>query len=73
MDDDNNLTPIVRVVDNLIICHQDPAEYDCLANKLQDKMIFPLNFFSTVYKFNGVNIDQMCNLITYIVYHTLIK
>ena len=57
MDDENNLTLIVRIVDDLIICHQDPTECECLTNKLQDKMTFPLNFLGNVHKFNDVNID----------------
>ena len=36
MEKDNNLTLIVRVVDDLIICHKDIAEYDQLANEVLD-------------------------------------
>ena len=61
MDDDNNLTLIVRVVDDLIICNKDPKTRDKWAKQLQEKMTFPLNFLATVQKFNGVNIDQTRN------------
>ena len=41
----------IRVVDDLIICNQDPVECDCLANELQHKMTFLLNFLGTHSKF----------------------
>ena len=61
MDDDNNLSLIVQVVDDLVICNKDIKVCDQWANKLQEKMTFPLNSLSTVRKFNGVDIDQICN------------
>ena len=61
MDEENNLTLIVQVVDDLIISHKDPDECDQLANQIQDKITFSLNFLGTVKKFNCVDVDQTRN------------
>ena len=57
-DEDNNLMLIVRQVDDILLCHKSTEECDKMANKLQKKLTFPLNFLGTVQKFNGVDVDQ---------------
>merc|ERR1711884_778153 len=57
-DKDNNLMLIVRQVDDILVCHKSAKECDKMANALQKKLTFPLNFLGTIQKFNGVDVDQ---------------
>ena len=57
-DEDNNITLILRQVDNFLVTNKSSDECNKIGKQIQDCMINPLNNLGTIRKFNGVNIDQ---------------
>jgi hypothetical protein len=57
-DDDDNLTLILRQVDDFLVANKDSKECDRIGALIQEKMTNPLNQLGTIRKFNGVNVEQ---------------
>ena len=57
-DDNNDITLILRQVDDFLVSHKSSKECDRIGKQIQDRMINLLNNLGTIRKFNGVNIDQ---------------
>ena len=57
-DADDNITLILRQVDDFLVSNKDSKECDRIGAMIQERMINPLNNLGTIRKFNGVNIDQ---------------
>ena len=49
-----NITLILRQVDNFLVAHKDEPECDQIGELIQSKITFPLNTLGHVQKFNGV-------------------
>ena len=60
-DANNNITLILRQVDDFLVSNKSSIECDRIGQLIQDWMINPLNKLGTIRKFNGVNIDQKRN------------
>ena len=57
-DKDDNLTLILRQVDDFLVANKDSKECDRIGNQIQDRMTNPLDQLGTIRKFNGVNVEQ---------------
>ena len=57
-DSNDNVTLILRQVDDFLVANKSSKECDEIGKRIQDRMINPLNKLGTIRKFNGVNIDQ---------------
>ena len=57
-DANDNITLILRQVDNFLVSNKSSEECDCIGAMIQDFMINPLNNLGTICKFHNVNIDQ---------------
>ena len=60
-DDNDNLTLILRQVDDFLVANKDPKECDRIGDIIQSKITFPLNTFGLIRNFNGVDIEQTRN------------
>ena len=60
-DANNNITLILRQVDDFLVANESNIECDWIGQMIQDRMIDPLNNLGTIRKFNSVNIDQKRN------------
>jgi hypothetical protein len=57
-DKDDNLTLILRQVDDFQVANKDSKECDRIGELIQARMTNPLNQLGTIRKFNGVNVEQ---------------
>jgi hypothetical protein len=57
-DKDDNLTLILRQVDDFLVANKDSKECDRIGELIQARMTNPLNQLGTTRKFNGVNVEQ---------------
>jgi hypothetical protein len=57
-DKDDNLTLILRQVDDFLVANKDSKECDRIGELIQAQMTNPLNQLGTIRKFNGVNSFQ---------------
>jgi hypothetical protein len=57
-DKDDNLTLILRQVDDFLVANKDSKESDRIGELIQARMTNPLNQLGTIRKFNGVNVEQ---------------
>jgi hypothetical protein len=57
-DKDDNLTLILRQVDDFLVANKDSKECDRIGELIQARMTNPLNQLGTIRKFNGVNVEQ---------------
>ena len=60
-DDNDDVTLILRQVDDFLVANKDAEECDKLGDLIQSKMTFPLNTLGLIRKFNGVDIEQTRN------------
>ena len=60
-DDDNNLILITHQVDDLKVSAKDSQTCDDIAEAIQKRLTFLLNFLGTVQCFNGVDVKQTEN------------
>jgi hypothetical protein len=57
-DKDDNLTLILRQVDDFLVAYKDSKECDGIGELIQARMTNPLNQLGTIRQFNGVNVEQ---------------
>ena len=57
-DSNDNVTLILRQVDDFLVENKSSKECDKIGKQIQDRMINPFNKLGTIRKFNGVNIDK---------------
>jgi len=64
-DDNDDITVILRQVDDFLVCNKDATQCDAIGKAIQDRMTFPLNELRTVKRFNGIDIKQTRNFKSY--------
>jgi hypothetical protein len=57
-DKDDNLTLILRQVDDFLVANKDTKECDRIGELIQAQMTNPLDQLGTIRKFNGGNVEQ---------------